>query len=215
MVSIGAFTWRRMERWRALAFVIAGLLLLASPATKALALFVGVSLPTWLVVSLVFPGLLASMVGLLGLYPTLARQVPRLSLAGGVVATIAGSATAVTFGWMLAASVPALGVVATPPPGPVFLSLMVSIALGFALFGVASLRTTVISRSVGLLLLGFAVPWIVIFAVTPVYGSDLPGWLALALYGVMPPVLLATGHVLRDDSVSTESDELSRRTAAS
>jgi len=80
MVSIGAFTWRWMERWRALAFVIAGLLLLASPATKALALFVGVSLPTWLVVSLVFPGLLASMVGLLGLYPTLARQVPQMTL---------------------------------------------------------------------------------------------------------------------------------------
>jgi hypothetical protein len=205
-----------MERWRATAFVIAGLLLFASPATKALALFVDASLPTWLVVILVFPGLLASMVGLLGLYPTLARQVPRLSLAGGVVAAMAASATAVTFGWMLAASVPVSipGGVVTPPPGLVVLSLMVSIALGFALFGVASLRTTAISRSIGLLLLGFAVPWVVILAVTPVYGSDLPGWLALVLYGVIPPVLLATGHVLRDGSVSPESDELSRRTAA-
>jgi len=214
MLSTSAFTWRWIERWRAPAFVVAGLLLLASPATKALALFVDASLPTWLVVILVFPSLLASMVGLLGLYPTLTRQVPRLSLAGGVVAAMAASATAVAFGWMLAASVPALEVIATPPPGPVFLSFMVSIALGFALFGVASLRTTAISRSIGLLLLGFAVPWMVILAVTPVYGSDLPSWLALALYGVMPPVLLATGHALRDGSISTESDELSRRTAA-
>jgi hypothetical protein len=78
--------------------------------------------------------------------------------------------------------------------------------MGFVLSGVASLRSASLSRSTGLLLLSFAVPWIVILAVTPVYGSDLPGWVALAVYGPMPIVLLATGFRLRSETPWTDRD---------
>jgi hypothetical protein len=78
------------------------------------------------------------------------------------------------------------------------------------LFGVASLRATIHSRSIGLLLLGFAVPWVVILVVTPVYGSALPGWLAFAVYSPMPITLLAMGYSLRDESAVTDPETTQR-----
>lgn len=53
---------------------------------------------------------------------------------------------------------------------------------------------------------GFAVLWLVILAVTPFYGADLPGWLALAVYGPMLTVLLATGFQLRSETPWTDRD---------
>jgi hypothetical protein len=210
MLGSDMSVWPLLARWRARAFLVAGGLLLASPATKALALLPGVSPPVWLVALLVFPGLLAALAGLIGMYPQLADETPLLAFAGGVVAAFTGSGLTLLFGWVFASSVfPSLGALAvTEPPGWAFVSLMVLIPTGFALFGVASLRAAVHSRSTGYFLLGFAVPWVAILAVTPVYGSDLPGWLALAVYGVMPIVLLATGYSVRDGGPLSDGDAL-------
>lgn len=210
MLGAGTFGWTLLERRRATAFLVAGGLLVASPGTKALALFADVTPPAWLVVLLVFPGLLASLAGLLGLYPGLADRVPRLALAGGGVVAISGVGLTMTFGWLLAASVlPAVaGIAIAPPPGVVFPSLVSLLATAFVVFGVASVGAGVPSRSVGLLLLGFAVPWVVLLAVTPVYGTAIPGWLALSVYGVLPVVLLVTGYRLRGGSTRTEPGEL-------
>lgn len=199
-----------LARWRARAFLVAGVLLLASPASKGLAFLADVSPPMWLVALLVFPGLLTALAGLLGMYPQLADETPLLALAGGVVAAITGSGLALLFGWVLASTVaPSLrGIAVSVPPGSVFLSLMVLIPAGFVLFGVGSLQATVHSRSIGILLLGFAAPWVVILTVTPVYGADLPAWLAIAVYGVMPVVLLATGYSLRGEDPLTDHEVL-------
>ena len=77
-VTVSQQRW--LERWRPRAFLIAGGLLIASPATKAVAVFTDGSLPVWLVVLLVFPGLLVALAGTLGMYPQLAdkRQARRL-----------------------------------------------------------------------------------------------------------------------------------------
>ena len=205
-VTVSQQRW--LERWRPRAFLIAGGLLIASPATKAVAVFTDGSLPVWLVVLLVFPGLLVALAGTLGMYPQLADETPRLAFVGVTVTAVAGGAVALLFTWILVSSViPASGgVVDTAPPGLVFLSVMSLTAMGFVLSGVASLRSASLSRSTGLLLLSFAVPWIVILAVTPVYGSDLPGWVALAVYGPMPIVLLATGFRLRSETPWTDRD---------
>lgn len=208
METLISLDWKSLGQSSPKSFLIAGGLLLASPISKGLALFADVSLPVWLVVLLVFPGLLMSLAALIGMYPQLVDATPWLALAGGVVAAIAGGGVTLLFGWVLASSVlPSFrGLVVVAPPGSVFLLVMSSIAMGFVLFGVASLRAAVFSRPTGFLLLGFAVPWIVILAVTPVYGADLPGWLALTVYGVMPVVLLTTGYSLRGETTQTDRD---------
>lgn len=210
MLGSGTSVWTLLARWRARAFLIGGGLLLASTVTKGLALLADVSPPVLLITVFVFPGLLVALAGLLGLYPRLTDDASRLALAGGVATVFAGFGVTLLFGWVLASSVsPSLGAITvTAPPGSVFLSLMVLIATGFVLFGLASLQAAVHSRSTGFLLLGFATPWVVILAVTPVYGSDLPGWLALTLYSMMPIVLLATGYSVRDGDSLSDDDTL-------
>lgn len=172
-------------------------------------MFTGESLPVWLVVLLVFPGLLVAHVGVLGLYPELSDETPRLAFAGGTVAAVTVGAVTVLFGWLLVSRVGPFpgGVVAPSPPGFVFLSVMSLLAVVFAMFGLATLRSAGRSTVTGLLVLGFAVPWVVILAVTPVYGADLPGWLALAVYGPMPVVLLALGVSLRGETPHLDPEE--------
>lgn len=203
--------WTLLARWRARAFLVAGGLLTASPATKGLGLLVDVSLPVWLIALLVFPGLLAAVAGLLGMYPRVGTDASRLALAGGGATVGAGGGVTLLFGWVIASSATQwVGpVTVSAPPGWVFLSVMALIATAFVLVGLASLRATAEPRRTGTLLLGFAVPWMAILAVTPVYGSDLPGWLALALYAVMPVVLLALGYSVRKEGPSTDTDAVS------
>ena len=78
-----------------------------------------------------------------------------------------------------------------------FVSLVVAMAVGFAVVGTACLRVSVPPRSVGALLLALAVPWVVIFGAGAVYGSNFPAWLSLSTYGAVPVGLQATGYVLR------------------
>jgi len=212
MEGVRGSTWESLNQRSPAAFLISGGLLLASPVTKGFTLVADVSPPGWLVALFVFPALVTALAGVLGLYPKLVKQTPRLALAGSVIAVVAASGLSLLFGWILASHlVPSLAeLTGTAPPGWVFLSMMVLIPTGFALFGVASLRATIHSRSIGLLLLGFAVPWVVILAVTPVYGSALPGWLAFAVYSPMPITLLAMGYSLRDESAVTDPETTQR-----
>lgn len=210
MPEADSSVWSLLARWRARGFLVAGGLLLASPVTKGLALLADVSPPVWLLALLVFPGLLAALAGLLGMYPRLADDSSRLALAGGIATVVAGCGVTLVFGWALASSISlSLGALTiTAPSGSIYLSLMALIATGFILFGLASLRASVDPRLTGFLLLAFAVPWVVILAVTPVYGSDLPEWFALAVYGVMPIVLLTTGYSVREGGSPSDSDAL-------
>lgn len=202
MRTVPTRAWGALERWSAEAFLLAGVLLLASPAHVGLELFMNVPLPSWLVASVVVPGLIATLVGLVGLYPRIADRAPRMASLGGLFTTLAGTILVVLLGWILgnsvltAASEMAIGA----PPDVAFLGLAVTMTLAFVLFGTASLRVAVPSRLVGALLLSFALPWTVIIAAKPVYGSTFPGWLTLAIYGPIPVVMLATGYTLRIES---------------
>lgn len=191
--------WNRAEQLSPVAFVLAGVLVLGSPAHLLLELVTDVVVPRWVLVFVVFPGFFAAVVGLVGLYPRIADRAPWLARAGLAVGLLAGAGFATVFAWFLA--VPLLATIgdaalpATPPQG--FLSsLEIVIALGFGLTGAGYLQSGASPRSVGYCLLVFAAPWLVFFAAVPVYGTDLPGWLLLSAYGVMPPALLATGYSL-------------------
>lgn len=211
MVSIGTQAWSLLERRSSDAFLVAGVLLLASPAHVVVERFIGLPLPSWVVALFILPGLFATLVGLLGLYPRLTDQSPRLALAGGVITTATGGILVVLLGWILSATV--LTAVSTTaiglPPDAAFTVLSVLMTLAFLLFGVASLRSATASPIVGLLLLSFAIPWIMTVAATVVYGSTFPEWLLLAIYGPIPLVMLATGYRLRTVSAPSEQDNSS------
>lgn len=201
--------WRAFERWSTEAFLLAGVLLLASPAHIGLELFMNVPLPSWMVASFILPGLTATLVGLVGLYPRIADRAPRMASVGGLFTALAGTTLVVLFGWILGDNVltEASGMAIGSPPDAAFLVLAVTMTLAFVSFGTASLRVAVPSRPVGALLLSFALPWFVSLAATPVYGSAFPRWLTLAIYGPIPAVMLATGYTLRIESMSAARED--------
>ena len=203
--------WQTFERWSATAFFVAGGLQLASPTHVVLELFMDIPLPSWIVALFILPGLMATLVGLLGLYPRLIDRAPRLALAGGVMAGITGTILMMIFGWILGGAL--LSVVSEiaigTPPGVLFSTFTLTMTLGFVFFGVATLRSPGFARSFGLLLLSFAVPWVMVLAATAVFGSTFPEWLTLVIYGPIPFIMLATGYTLRVESVSTGRADIS------
>jgi hypothetical protein len=209
MVSVHARVWPPLENRSSEAFLVAGTLLLASPAHLGIELVGAFSLTSWVVALFVFPGLFAALVGVSGLYPQLADQSPRLALTAGVITTSTGAMLVGLLGWILGASL--LNAVSTlslgMPPDIAFVTLSVSMTLSFLSFGIASLRSAAPSRAVGLLLLSFATPWILAVAATLVYGSTFPEWLLLLIYGPVPLIMLATGYTLRTPSTLTAEDD--------
>lgn len=195
----------RLERWSGTAFLLAGGLFFVSPMAKGLVILTDTSPQVWLVALLVFSGLSVSLVGLLGFYPRLADQTPRLSLAGAVATVIAGAVTLVVFAWMMGIHLlpefTQVSGLATPPVS-VFLALILSLGTAFTLFGIASLWSGVPSRSAGRFLLALASPWILLLVGHSVF-SSLPVWLSIALYGLIPMVMLLLGHHLRTVALST------------
>jgi len=216
MVTAHTTVWSALDHRSADAFLVAGVLLLASPAHIGLELFLDVPLPSWLVASVILPGLLAALVGLGGLYPRLAARAPRTAAVGGAFTTLACVTLVVLLGWLLGDGVLTATAEATigSPPGFVFLSLPVTMTLAFVAFGTASLRVAVPSRRIGALLSAFALPWVVTLVATTVYGSAFPRWLTLAIYGPIPFVMLATGYTLRMESLSTVRDPSAADTTA-
>lgn len=201
--------WETLDRWRARAFIIAGGLFLTSPAAKGLTLVTAGSPPEWVVALLAFSGLLASLVGLLGFYPELSEQVPRHALAGAVATGVAMGVTVGLFVWLIGTrALAAMSYLAAPvsPPAIVFVSLVAAMATGFAVVGAATLRSSTSSRTVGVLLVALAVPWVVLLVAGAVYGSGLPVWLSLTTYGAIPVGLLATGYSIRGHAHSGENE---------
>ena len=213
----GNTVWATLERWRPTAFFLAGTLLLASPVHIVLEVFMDIPLPSWLVGLFILPGLMATLVGLLGLYPLLVNRAPILALVGGVVAGITGTILTVMFGWLLGGALLSAvsGIVVGRPPAVLFMLLAPTMTLGFVLYGIATLRSPNLPRSFGVLLLSFAAPWFVVLAATLVYGSSFPGWLTLAIYGPIPFIMLATGYTLQTEPVPTGREDVSADLATS
>lgn len=215
MTGVRTRLWAALERWRAEAFLSAGGLLLASPTHVSLEWFFDVTLPPWLVALFVLPGLLASLVGVLGLYPRVAGEAPRFAVTGAVAVVLAAANLIVVLGWVLGGSLltAVSGMAVGMPPEFLFASLAPTLTTGFVLFGLACLQSGAPSRTVGSLLLSMAAPWVVVLAAMPVFGSAFPPWLTLAIYGPIPFVMLATGYALRTQSRPTGRVSVSTGTA--
>lgn len=202
MAQISTRVWSVLGHWRAEAFLAAGVLLLASPTHIALELFVGIPLPTWLVALFVLPGLMATLLGLFGLYPLIADRAPVLANVAGGISALAGLILSVLLGWIVGGSLlmAVSGKAIRMPPGTAFQSLAITLSLAFLLFGLAVFWYTIPSRKVGLLLASFSLPWIMVLAATSIFGSAFPDWLTIAIYGPIPFLMLGTGYMLRMES---------------
>lgn len=141
-----------LERWKATAFLVGGLLMVVN------AVFVAANVVTgaehFLLLGEVFVGTawIAALGGLLGLYPVLADRSRWLSRAGAVCAGIGVVVFALLAG--LSLFYYAAGTTLEAVDTSIFIpGVLVGSVLGFILFSAASLRTDVHSRSFGLLLL--------------------------------------------------------------
>lgn len=152
MVGISTRQWETLETWRATAFLIGGVIFVADVTLVASHVASGTE-PGAFGQALVGAAWTASFVGLLGMYPSLADRSRWLARIGAVCAAIGGITMAVMalaslgyFTGILSGELSEVAMFFLP-------GVFIGIVLGFGSFSVASLRTDIYSRSVGLLFL--------------------------------------------------------------
>lgn len=151
-------------------------------------------------------GFAFAFVGMLGLYPSLVEEHPRLVRFGATFAGLGMVASMVTSGlhvglWVFDAVIPA--------DASVFaLGMVLGQFLGYVPFGVATLRADVHSRSIGLLLV--AVPTVLAAMIVTVAIGFATSESAVVLGGTQAVIHLVIGGSLWTEGVSTEHATPSR-----
>jgi membrane associated rhomboid family serine protease len=78
---------------------------------------------------------------------------------------------------------------------------------GLVVYGITSYRTRIPSRSAGLALSAFVVPWVVLLGAGFVYEGAAPAWIDFATTSVMGILLLVIGYLTRAESPPAEREE--------
>lgn len=193
MIGEHTGVWNTLRARSAAAFMAAGGFWLADTVYLALELSVGLGTPEPVAIKLA--AVLAAVVGVLGLYPGLADQVPRLARAGLVLVAVPGAVWAVLLAWGIGAEV---STAIQPPPIALVTLIFLPICIGVLLYGSAGLYTGVPSRAVGFLLLAHVA---ILFAAVPATGL-----LQLGLVGGLSGTFLATGTLLRFEGVPSDQE---------
>lgn len=183
-------------------FLASGGLLIGHAAIRGLRAFTDVSTP---MDGFGPAGFLLALVGLYGLYPTLADGSLRLARAGALVAAVPLLDYALILGWgfgEMAGVVPHLfDLLPSALFFPVHQGAMV---LAYGLFGVATLRTDSQRRSVGVLLL--VPPALILALVTSVAVVQNAGAVAFLVGSGVVLVHLAVGYSLGTGRTPTDGD---------
>lgn len=201
MVNVSTSPWESLEKWSAVTFLIAGILLLIGTAAVALEWLAGMEgLSESPLAFASFLGFVVTYIGLLGLYPRLADQTPRLARAAtGLllipVLVILIDLVAVILGF-------------TPPfAGTPAIAAFLLFALGVALLGVASLLTEAPSPAVGYSLLLFSVATFVLLGDGLLNGFPTSDPVTVGTTGLMVIAVLAIGYLLRTEPEPTDREE--------
>lgn len=192
-----------LERWRAMAFLIGGAIFVVDAGLVAYHMSSGTE-PAAFGQTLVGASWTAAFIGLLGFYPSLRERNRWLARIGGFFAVIGGIT-------MAAMAVTMLGYatdVISGDPGEVALyflpGVFVGIVLGFGSFGIASLRTDLYSRYLGLLFL--LLPVTFLFNLS----SGMAGFGTLAtilgVVSVLALTMLAIGYLVRSGNAMAERE---------
>lgn len=200
--------WQSLEQWSATAFIIAGIGRLLNFALANIGEVTAMTSPEWSRDLTLLIAFMAAFIGLYGLYPRMVDQAPRLSRAGAALATIAGVAIVLSIVGKYVTG-------AAEPPGPLKILPLLYILgspLAFLAFGVASWRTSILSRTVGLLLLVAFAAFLVLAAGIL---SQLTALLQLSAL-LFAAAMLGTGYLLhtRSDSGDDRREDASVDTAA-
>ena len=198
-------TWERLAEWDGIVFLIAGGMLFVATANDALGAYTSLTtqagIPLAMEAVAGFGGLVLAIVGLVGLYPRLADQSPRLARIGaGLVAL-----PAVVFAVLITCAIPA-GTLGIPSPATVIPELDTIVIAGFLMaavgaivFGIAALRERTLSHVLGGSLLLLGVAWFLLFGATFLNGFPIAHRVVLATGVLQTPALFGTGYALHLD----------------
>lgn len=213
MVSNTNFPWDSLEKRNAGVFLFAGVMAFSYAILKGLKAYAGLEVVT--VFDVIWGGfvLLVPVIALLGLYPLLQGETPRLSVAALAATMIAGIAIVAIQLQLIFTTLTMEGYPEIPGDGPawpvfaLFLTF-VTLSLGFLLSSLAARRTEVVSPTVASLLVVPFLGWIGLIVANIVLPSgDYLGMFAYAPIGV---ALLAVGYLLRvevpSERVTTAAD---------
>lgn len=184
-----------IERWSPTLLLLSGTAVFVYALVFAFEAIQNTTVPTGIVAGTAYT---LAFVGLLGIYPSLADRSSWLAGLGGICAVIGAGGFAALF---LVGAARIAGLMPTPEPGwLVILNLprIIGLILGFLLFGVASLRSNVHPRAVGLFLVTPAVAFSINFVVVlTVGGGDLSPWWAFVITLGEAVGLLGAGYLLK------------------
>lgn len=178
-------------------FLVGGALYAVLVANRILGTYTGTSFS--LASTFAWAGTVLVPLGLLGLYPALVERRPYLArVAAGVAVILALSSSIVAVG----ESIEAAGLL-SEAPGPLALTpfvAIISMYLGFALFGIATLLADVHPKAVGILMLVNA-------SVYPLFMTILSGLPVYVANGVNLVAFLAIGLTLLTADLPTDGIE--------
>ena len=207
MASINTIGWGAVEEYCSTLFLVAGVLMLVAISIGVLRNTTGFSSPSWVHNFLGPLGVVCTAYGLLAFYPWVAEASPRLARAGLVLATVAAAAISVAFLVATGAAVLTDATVTNPPDlvPPLYFTTIAALALGFLVYGVASLRTRVPSRAIGLTMLAPAVLLSALFVGENVFGLHVQ--LPRIVFVGTPVFLLFLGYTVRDGTTATDREK--------
>lgn len=198
---VDAGWWSSLEAWSATLFLVASAVFLLNAVHEGIARYTALGGVGFLNAVAYLSALVVTLVGLLGFYPRMADRSPTLARASAVIAVVAAISTIALLLW--ASTTQLLN--RPLPPGSFLIATVSLIVLGVLLFCIASLRTAVPSRTVGVLLLTFVAAWLgSLGAIVASGSSDL---VAVSLNGVSFAILLAVGSLLRTERAATTRAE--------
>lgn len=215
--------WGWLESRAPTIFLGVGAWFVGYAGLKTIRLLTEIAVPDVVSVTVGHLGLFVLALGLLGLYPRVRGAAPRLARAGAVTSVLSGICSVVLLVAVLHLTLSMGGYPAIPEDtaqgflspvlgaGLLLVSLL-TILLGFLLFGVAGLRTEALSEQIGYLLLVPSVMWTLLFVM---HATGVDGTLIGVI--VYPPIaasLLTMGYRLRTEAGSTVSVKSPVDTAA-
>lgn len=187
---------RLLERWSPILFLGGGGLIVGHAVVRYVEAFTALTAPPDVFAPV---GYLVALIGLYGLYPGLVERTPRLARAAVVLGMVPLAGWTAMTGQGVAAAVGLLPPDATVVPGPLFVVHVVSVVLTYVLFGVASLRAGIHSRSLGLLLLAPPTLLLGMIVAATAVGNSAVG--AMVVGGAQAAVHLSIGVILRGEHV--------------
>lgn len=195
MAIISKQLWNSLAQWRAIAFLVGGLMFIPKMIIEAADIVRGVERFWTLARVFLGAGWTAAFLGLLGFYPSLDDKRPWLARVGAFFAVIGG----ITMTVMAIAS---LGYFTGILNGEITDVLMYfipgvfgGIVLGFGTFGIASLKTNIYSQGIGLLFL--LLPLTFLFNLSSPFIGFATLTKSLIIILILTLAMLTIGYLLR------------------